>query len=133
MNEFKQKNSQDDKNKNLNMNENNNNLNNNEENKNELENETSEKKNEENTNNNTTQEKKKISFFSDKKYILSKYFPRDLLYFDIKLLYSDFLKGEPKNYYNNESDEENNPQLKLREENIEYNPLFKWHAKHGII
>ena len=118
---------------NNNNNENNNNLNNNEENKNELENETSEKKNEENTNNNTTQEKKKISFFSDKKYILSKYFPRDLLYFDIKLLYSDFLKGEPKNYYNNESDEENNPQLKLREENIEYNPLFKWHAQHGII
>ena len=100
----------------------NNNLNNNEENKNENENETIEKKNEEN--NNTIPQKKKISFFSDKKFNISKYFPRDLLYLDIKLLPSEFIKGEPKkNYYNNESDEEN----------VEYIPLFKWHAPNGII
>jgi len=111
----------------------NNNLNNNEENKNENENETIEKKNEEN--NNTIPQKKKISFFSDKKFNISKYFPRDLLYLDIKLLPSEFIKGEPKkNYYNNESDEENdNLKLKLNEENIEYIPLFKWHAPNGII
>ena len=111
----------------------NNNLNNNEENKNENENETIEKKNEEN--NNTIPQKKKISFFSDKKFNISKYFPRDLLYLDIKLLPSEFIKGEPKkNYYNNESDEENdNLKLKLNEENVEYIPLFKWHAPNGII
>ena len=111
----------------------NNNLNNNEENKNENENETIEKKNEEN--NNTIPQKKKISFFSDKKFNISKYFPRDLLYLDIKLLPSEFIKGEPKkNYYNNESDEENdNLKLKLNEENVEYIPLFKWHAPYGII
>ena len=111
----------------------NNNLNNNEENKNENENETIEKKNEEN--NNTIPQKKKISFFSDKKFNISKYFPRDLLYLDIKLLPSEFIKGEPKkNYYNNESDEENdNLKLKLDEENIEYIPLFIWHAPNGII
>ena len=51
----------------------NNDLNKNEENKNENENETIEKKNEEN--NNTLPEKKKISFFSDKKFNISKYFP----------------------------------------------------------
>ena len=107
-------------------------LNKNEENKNENENETIEKKNEEN--NNTLPEKKKISFFSDKKFNISKYFPRDLLYLDIKLLPSEFIKGEPKkNYYNNESDEENeNLKLKLNEENVEYIPLFKWHAPNGI-
>ena len=112
--------------------ENNNDLNKNEENKNENENETIEKKNEEN--NNTLPEKKKISFFSDKKFNISKYFPRDLLYLDIKLLPSEFIKGEPKkNYYNNESDEENeNLKLKLNEENVEYIPLFKWHAPNGI-
>jgi len=61
-----------------------------------------EKKNEENVN--KLPEKKKISFFSDKKYNISKYFPRDLLYFDIKLLHSDFIKEEPKdNFYNNQS------------------------------
>ena len=111
----------------------NNNLNNNEINKNENENETIEKKNEEN--NNTITQKKKISFFSDKKFNISKYFPRDLLYLDIKLLPSEFIKGEPKkNYYNNESDEENdNLKLKLNEENVEYIPLFKWHAPNGII
>jgi len=111
----------------------NNNLNNNEENKNENENETIEKKNEEN--NNTIPQKKKITFFSDKKFNISKYFPRDLLYLDIKLLPSEFIKGEPKkNYYNNESDEENdNLKLKLNEENVEYIPLFKWYAPNGII
>ena len=111
----------------------NNNLKNNEENKNENENETLEKKNEEN--NNTIPQKKKITFFSDKKFNISKYFPRDLLYLDIKLLPSEFIKGEPKkNYYNNESDEENdNLKLKLNEENVEYIPLFKWHAPNGII
>ena len=133
-------NNEENKNEENNKNEeaNNNNMNNinnknNEENKNELENETLEKMNEENVN--TLPEKKKISFFSDKKYNISKYFPRDLLYFDIKLLYSDFLKGEPKNdFYNHESDEENNNlRLELREKNIEYIPLFKWHAPNGII
>ena len=95
---------------------------NNIENKKESENETIEKKNEEN---NSIPEKKKFSFLSDKKYCLSKYFPRDLLYF-IKLIPSEFIKGEPKkNYYNNEPDEENNLKLKLKEELIEYIPLFK--------
>ena len=119
----------------LNNEEENNKINNEEinniENKKESENETIEKKNEEN---NSIPEKKKLSFLSDKKYCLSKYFPRDLLYLDIKLLPSEFIKGEPKkNYYNNESDEENNLKLKLKEELIEYIPLFKWHAPNGII
>ena len=116
------------------INNNNNVNNNNTENKNETENEATEKKTEEN-NNQLLPEKKKISFFSNKKFNISKYFPRDILYLDIKLLPSEFIKGEPKkSFYNNESDEENdNLKLKLKEENIEYIPLFKWHAPNGII
>ena len=107
--------------------------NNNIDNKNESENENTEKKNEEN--NNTFPEKKKLSFLSDKKYNISKDFPRELLYFDAKILPSEFIKGEPKNnYYKNESDEENdNLGMKPKEENIEYIPLFKWHSSNGII
>ena len=128
-------------------NENNNNENNNEENhskknedinsnninmenKNESEHETIDKKNEEN-NNIIQQEKKKVSFFSNKKYNISKDFPRDLLYLDIKLLPSEFIKGEQKKkYYMKESDEENN--LAPKDEIVEYIPLFKWHAPFGI-
>ena len=94
------------------------------------EHETIEKKNEEN--NNTIPEKKKISFFSNKKYNIAKDFPRDLLYLDIKLLPSEFIKGERKKKFfsNKESDEESN--LAAKEEITEYIPLFKWHAPFGI-
>ena len=110
--------------------------NNNEENKNNSEDNSitnkDEENNENNDNNNILPQKKKISFFSNKKFNISKDFPRDLLYLDIKLLASEFIKGEPKkNLFINESDEENN--LKPKNENIEYTPLFKWHSPFGII
>ena len=111
------------------LNNNNNNTNNNNNNiENISEHETIEKKTEENT-------EKKKSFFSNNKYNISKDFPRDLLYLDIKLLPSEFIKGERKKKYfsNKESDEENNLSPKLpKEEIIEYIPLFKWHAPFGI-
>ena len=57
-------------------------------------------------------------FFLNKKYQLSEYFPRDLLYLDVKILPSEFIKGEAK---------ENKDKEKI------YIPLFKWHCPSGII
>ena len=54
-------------------------------------------------------------FFLNKKYQLSDYFPRDLLYLDVKILPSDFIKGE------------------FKEKDKSYTPLFKWHCPSGII
>ena len=68
--------------------------------------------------------KKQHPFFSNKKYILSDNFPNELLYIDLKLLPSDFLKGEPKVSYYSELANDNTPQ--------EFTPLFKWHAPCGI-
>ena len=134
-------NNEEQKEKSINSNKNNNN-NNTIENKNNSEHDTISNKNEENNdinnninNNISLTQKKKISFFSNNKFNISKDFPRDLLYLDIKLLPSEFIKGEPKkNFYNNESDEEDNlSNLKQKNENIEYTPLFKWHSQYGII
>ena len=87
-------------------------------------NENNEKKMEE-----QIQEKKRNPIFTDKKYSLSKLFPRELLSIDLKLLPSEFLKGEIKKSFYNESDDEN--ELKDNK-NAEYIPLFKWHALEGI-
>ena len=57
-------------------------------------------------------------FFLNKKYQLSEYFPRELLYLDVKILPSEFVKGEVK---------ENKDKEKI------YTPLFKWHCPSGII
>ena len=57
-------------------------------------------------------------FFLNKKYQLSEYFPRELLYLDVKILPSEFVKGEVK---------ENKDKEKI------YTPLFKWHCPTGII
>jgi len=54
----------------------------------------------------------------NKKYELSEYFPRELLYLDVKILSSEFVKGEAK---------EN------KEKEKTYIPLFKWHCPSGII
>ena len=75
------------------------------------------------------QERKRALLFTDKKYQVSKYFPRELLSIDLKILPSEFLKGEPKKTYFNESDDENKEkEIKI----VEYTPLFKWHAPQGI-
>ena len=93
--------------------------------------EDDEKKEEGTVNNESKKEesiisKKKNIFFTDKKYILQKYFPRELLTLDLKLLSSDFLKGEPKkNYYDSEDN-------LASSEPTEYTPLFKWHCPFGI-
>ena len=59
-------------------------------------------------------------FFSNKKYIFPEFFPKELLNLDVKLLPSDFLKGEPKeSYFSQLSSENEKPQP------IQYNPLFK--------
>ena len=98
--------------------------------------ETNNEENGENNNENNNEEKieeqakKKTSIFSDKKYILSKDFPRELLSIDLKILPSEFLKGEPKKSYYSESDDENKEKDK---KNVEYTPLFKWHCPNGII
>ena len=84
--------------------------------------------NEENKNIELIKEKKRTSLFTDKKFILPKCFPRDLLSIDLKLLPSEFLKGEPKKSYYNEYDDEN----KEINKNMEYTPLFKWHCPQGI-
>ena len=76
------------------------------------------------------QEKKRTPLFTDKKYNVSKYFPRELLSIDLKILPSEFLKGEPKKSYYNESDDENKEK---DNKNKEYTPLFKWHAPQGIM
>ena len=75
-------------------------------------------------------EKKRTPLFTDKKYNVSKIFPRELLSIDLKILPSEFIKGEPKKSYFNESDDENKEK---ENKNVEYNPLFKWHAPQGII
>ena len=107
-----------------------NNNNHNLENKNDSEHDTLDKKNEEN--HKILPEKKKTTFFSNKKYNISKYFPRDLLYLDVKLLPSEFIKGEPKrNIFSHDSDEENDTKPK-EGEIIEYIPLFKWHSPLGL-
>ena len=85
--------------------------------------------NEENKNIELIPDKKQISILTDKKYILPKYFPRELLSIDLKILPSDFLKGEPKKNYYNESDDEKKEKIK----NNEYTPLFKWHSPQGIV
>ena len=108
-------------NNNGNNTENNNEGNNNEE---KDENNSEEKKIEE-----QIQERKAALFFTDKKYQVSKYFPRELLSIDLKILPSEFLKGEPKKTYFNESDDENKEKEKKI---VEYTPLFKWHAPQGI-
>ena len=72
--------------------------------------------------------KKEHPFFSNKKYMLPEYFPKELLHLDLKLLPSEFLKGEPKERYYSQLSSENN-----KEKPIEYNPLFKWHCPNGII
>ena len=84
--------------------------------------------NEENKNEEQINVKKRINF--DKKYNVSKYFPKELLTIDLKILPSEFLKGEPKkSYYHHESDdEEKEKEPKI----IDYTPLFKWHAPEGI-
>ena len=76
------------------------------------------------------QEKKSTLLFTDKKYSLPKYFPRELLYIDLKLLPSLFLKGEPKKSFYSESDDENKDKYN---KNSEYTPLFKWHSPQGIV
>ena len=76
------------------------------------------------------QEKKRSILFTDKKYNVSKYFPRELLSINLKILPSEFLKGEPKKSYYSESDDENKEK---ENKNIEYTPLFKWHAPQGIV
>ena len=74
-------------------------------------------------------EKKRNPIFTDKKYIMPKYFPRELLSLDLKLLPSEFIKGEPKkNYYSGLASDEN-----AEKDKVEYNPLFKWHAPEGIM
>ena len=86
--------------------------------------------NEEKKNEEQIQYKKRSSVF-DKKYIVSKYFPKVLLTLDVKILPSEFLKGEPKKpFYHNDSDDEDKE--KEQQKIIEYIPLFKWHAPQGI-
>ena len=68
-------------------------------------------------------------FFSNKKYIFPDFFPKELLYLDVKLLPSDFLKGEPKERYYSQLSSGNEDEKKP----IQYNPLFKWHCQNGII
>ena len=82
--------------------------------------ENTNEKNEENNNNNQNNNNKPIvhPFFSNKKYQLSEYFPRELLYLDVKILPSEFLKGETKESKNKEK-------ITI--------PLFKWHCPSGII
>ena len=76
-----------------------------------------------------TESKKMHPYFSNKKYVLPENFPKDLLYLDVKILPSEFLKGEVKEkerYYSQLSlDEEEKPP--------QYIPLFKWHCPNGII
>ena len=74
------------------VNNNNNNVNNKENGDDLLDKETIEKNDE----NKTIPEIKKISFFSIKKFNISPNFPRDILYLDVKLLPSEFIKGEHK-------------------------------------
>ena len=54
-------------------------------------------------------------FFLNKKYQISEYFPRELLYLDVKILPSEFIKGD------------------FKEKDKIYTPLFKWHCPSGII
>ena len=82
------------------------------------ENDENEKENEEKKENNENIENNKPTihpFFTNKKYQLSEYFPRELLYLNVKILPSEFIKGESK------------------EKDKKYNPLFKWHCPGGII
>ena len=117
----------------INSNKNDNNVNNNNDVNNKengddlLDKETIEKNDE----NKTIPETKKISFFSIKKFNISPNFPRDILYLDVKLLPSEFIKGEPKKIYFNESDSENGLKPKFYD-STDYTPLFKWHAQNGI-
>lgn len=49
---------------------------------------------------------------------MPKYFPRELLSLDLKLLPSEFIKGEPKkNYYSGLASDEN-----AEKDKVEYNP-----------
>ena len=100
---------------------------NNEENENHEENEEK-KENEESEEQKNSEMKKMHPFFSNKKYILPEFFPKELLYLDLKLLPSDFIKGEPKERYFSQLSADNN-----KENPIEYIPLFKWHCPNGIV
>ena len=76
--------------------------------------------NEENPENKQEENKPSIHpFFLNKKYQISEFFPRDLLYLDVKILPSDFIKFE--------SQDKDKEQKKLS------TPLFKWHCPYGII
>ena len=99
----------------------------NEENENNEENEEK-KENEESEDQKASESKKIHPFFSNPKYILSEFFPKELLYLDLKLLPSDFLKGEPKERYFPQLSGEDN-----KDAPVEYNPLFKWHCPNGIV
>ena len=80
------------------------------------------KLNDENMENKQDENKKEPTihpFFFNKKYQLSEYFPRELLYLDVKILPSEFLKGETKD--------------KDKDKEKIYSPLFKWHCPSGII
>ena len=75
-----------------------------------------------------TESKKAHPFFSNKKFLLPEYFPKELLYLDVKLLPSEFLKGEPIERYYSQLSLDNN-----KDKPVEYTPLFKWHCPNGII
>ena len=77
---------------------------------------------EENANEENKPEENKLTvhpFFLNKKYQLSEFFPRDLLYLDVKILPSEFIKFEPK-------EKDTNKISKIS------TPLFKWHCPYGI-
>ena len=103
---------------------------NNEENENNENNEENEEKKEieESEEQKITESKKVHPFFSNKKFLLPDYFPKELLYLDVKLLPSEFLKGEPKERYYSQLSLDNN-----KDKPVEYTPLFKWHCPNGII
>jgi len=99
---------------------------NNEENENSQENE--EKKDGEESEEKNSELKKIHPFFLNKKYMLSEIFPKDLLYLDLKLLPSEFIKGQPIERYYSQLSSQNE-----KEQPIEYEPLFKWHCPNGIV
>ena len=99
---------------------------NNEENENSQENE--EKKDGEESEEKNSESKKIHPFFLNKKYMLSEIFPKELLYLDLKLLPSEFIKGQPKERYYSQLSAQNE-----MEQPIEYEPLFKWHCPNGIV
>ena len=108
------------------------NLQNNVKNENEEEKEIKEeneekKEGEENEEQKNNESKKIHPFFSNKKFFLPEFFPKELLYLDLKVLPSDFLKGEIKERYYSKLSADNNEKRP-----VEYVPLFKWHCPEGI-